>query len=149
MSLTFGRNDLLLVLAIPLFPIALLALVAAGCTPPSTDARPAPGTRSEVLSSMGFGLIDDGDPATASGTLAATFDAPKGDHVAKGKLIITSKPSDAEVFIDGTKLGKRTPLEEMVIAGPHRITVKSKTGEQTFALDVVDGSVTKRNITLE
>ena len=77
------------------------------------------------------------------------IEAPKGDHVAKGKLTITSKPTGADVFIDGQKLGKQTPLDEMVIAGPHRVTVRTGSGEQTFAVDVVDGSVTKRNVVLE
>lgn len=77
------------------------------------------------------------------------IDAPKGDHVAKGKLAITSRPAGADVYIDGQKLSKQTPLEEMVIAGPHRVTVRTRSGEQTFAVDVVDGSVTKRNIVLE
>ena len=77
------------------------------------------------------------------------IEAPKGDHVAKGKLTIMSKPTGADVFIDGQKLGKQTPLDEMVIAGPHRVTVRTESGEQTFAVDVVDGSVTKRNVVLE
>lgn len=58
---------LLVSLAIP--------LAMSGCTSPSPE-RDARTAGSSVLTSMGFGLTDDGDPLTTSGTLAATFDAP-------------------------------------------------------------------------
>lgn len=75
MSLTIGRTELLLALTVSLVPLALLALVGAGCTPPPPDRAPERGGAS-VLSSMGFGLVDDGDAATSSGALTATFSAP-------------------------------------------------------------------------
>jgi serine/threonine protein kinase len=76
-------------------------------------------------------------------------DAPKGDVVAKGTLVISSKPSGAEVFIDGKKLSRTTPLEEQVLAGTHRIIVRAQGGEQSITVEVAEGSVTKRNIVLE
>jgi serine/threonine protein kinase len=76
-------------------------------------------------------------------------DAPKPAHVPKGRVIITSKPPGAEVFIDNVKQAGVTPYEDNVLAGSHRITVRTSTGEQSFTVDIADGSVTKRNVVLE
>ncbi len=56
-------------------------LLMSGCTPSSSpDRAPVERANAGVLSSMGFGLTDDGDPLTSSGTLSANFDAPVLDY---------------------------------------------------------------------
>jgi serine/threonine protein kinase len=63
-------------------------------------------------------------------------------------LSLTSSPSGADVFVDGLKLG-RTPVDLRVAPGPHRVTVRGKEAESTFAITVGGGDQLKRHIALE
>jgi hypothetical protein len=77
-----SRTSALLAFAALLASIAV-PLALGGCTPSASSSRdraPVDRANAGVLSSMGFGLTDDGDPLTSSGTLSATFDAPVLDY---------------------------------------------------------------------
>ncbi|MBI1949551.1 MAG: serine/threonine protein kinase [Deltaproteobacteria bacterium] len=60
-------------------------------------------------------------------------------RMAKGTLVIDSRPIGADIWVDGRKLAGLTPHSEPVIAGSHRVTVRLGNSEQTFTVDVGDG----------
>jgi hypothetical protein len=74
-----------------------------------------------------------GTPATASSSATLT---------------LSSSPAGADVFVDGLKLG-RTPVDLRVAPGPHRVTVRGREAESTFAITVSGGEKLKRHIALE
>jgi hypothetical protein len=72
------RQQLFAVATLLALPLACVAgaLIAGGCaqSPPAhVNARAA---GHGVLDTMGFALVDDGDPSTPSGSVTATFNAP-------------------------------------------------------------------------
>ncbi len=63
-------------------------------------------------------------------------------------LSIQSTPSGAEVFVDGIIMG-RTPTDLRVGAGAHRVTVRGKEAESTFAISVEAGETFRRTVALQ
>ena len=66
----------------------------------------------------------------------------------RGFLKVTSTPEDADIFVDGIKMGK-TPTTLKVAPGSHRVTVRGSGAETTFAVELKAGETIKRDIPLQ
>jgi serine/threonine protein kinase len=95
------------------------------------------------------GVPRPGEPYVVDIRLAEVEQASRGAPLPRGTLAITSRPPGAEVFVDGTRVRGTTPLETVLIAGSHRVTVRAASGEQTFAVDIAAGATVKRDVVLE
>ena len=67
----------------------------------------------------------------------------------EGILIFTTKPSGAELSLDGQPTGQKTPFAESVSPGEHVIGVRLEGFKpQTFTVSVKSGTQTKHEVTL-
>jgi serine/threonine-protein kinase len=66
-----------------------------------------------------------------------------------GRVVITSKPTGADVFVDGKRAASKTPLRQEWKPGAHKVTVRAPGAEQTFTLDVTAGAQVTREVVLE
>jgi hypothetical protein len=81
--------------------VLVLALASACAKPSAHDAPRQP--RAGVLSTLGFALENDGDPATPAGDLTATFDAPVVDLVTNSAATLDAYGTAHVAFDDGAR----------------------------------------------
>jgi serine/threonine-protein kinase len=86
---------------------------------------------------------------TTADVVADSPDPETGRPRTTGTLVLSSRPSGADVFVDGKRLPGKTPLREELRVGPHRVTVRIAGAEQTFTVDVVAGNQVSREVVLE
>lgn len=82
-------------------------------------------------------------------TLDKFAKATKGKKTLTGVLVVTSKPLYADVFVDGKKLQSSTPVRETLTAGSHKVTVRGKSAEKTFVVEIIPGATLKKDVALE
>ena len=85
-------------------------------------------------------------------TVELAAERPAVDDTASstlGRVVVTSKPVGAEVFVDGKRASSKTPVRLDVKPGVHKITVRAPGAEQTFTIDVAAGAQVTREVVLE
>ncbi|MBM4281863.1 MAG: PEGA domain-containing protein [Deltaproteobacteria bacterium] len=80
---------------------------------------------------------------------AASAAAPEPPARNLGRLVLSSRPPGADVFVDGKRAPQKTPLRLDVKPGPHKVTVRAPGAEQTFTVDVAAGAQVSREIVLD
>jgi hypothetical protein len=91
-------------------------------------------------------------PAVPESPAASPVQAPAQAVVeqAQGILIITTRPSGAEVLIDSAETGKQTPFAERIPAGEHEINLTMEGFKQkSFEVAVEPGKEVTHAVTLE
>jgi hypothetical protein len=116
-------------------PAAPAETVAAGTTVPA-EAPPVPQPAAAE------------PPETSSGETRPA--APVAQAEKTGMVVISTRPPDARVFVDGVDTGRRTPFTESMKAGTYRLGLEL-TGYRTFSatIEVVSDKPLEKDITLE
>jgi serine/threonine-protein kinase len=110
------------------------------------------GKRVTVRSVPGEALTVDltlDERSTAELTTEQPADADPPPPPTMGRVVVTSRPTGADVFVDGKRAASKTPLRQDLKPGVHKITVRAPGAEQTFTIDVAAGARVAREVVLE